>query len=104
MPRPEDFALGRLRVDLVRRRVTAGDREVHLTPIEYRLLVTLINRADRVVNQREILEEVWGRDSERRPISLRVYMAQLRRKLEVNPSQPRHLLTVYGVGYRLALD
>ena len=101
---PGIFLFGALRVDLVHRRVTNNEREVHLTPIEYRLLATLVKYADKVVTQRQLLGEVWGENPRRQPNSLRVCMAQLRQKLEVNPSQPRYLVTIHGVGYRLAVE
>jgi two-component system KDP operon response regulator KdpE len=96
------FVLDSLRVDLARRQVFIGDREVHLTPIEYRLLTTMIKHAGKVITHRQLLTEVWGPDSVFETHYLRVYMAQLRRKLEVDPARPRFLLTEPGVGYRLA--
>jgi two-component system KDP operon response regulator KdpE len=96
------FALDRLRVDLSRRQVFVGDAEVHLTPIEYRLLTTMIKYAGKVITHRQLLKEVWGPDSVLETQYLRVYMAQLRRKIEAETAQPRYLLTEPGVGYRLA--
>jgi len=96
------FFLSDLRVDLVNRLVQRGADEVHLTPIEYRLLTTLIRHAGKVLTHRQLLKEVWGPDSVFETHYLRVYMAQLRRKLEADPAQPRYLLTEPGVGYRLA--
>jgi len=96
------FVLADLRVDLVNRLVQRGADEVHLTPIEYRLLTTLIRHAGKVLTHRQLLKEVWGPDSVFETHYLRVYMAQLRRKLEADPAQPRYLLTEPGVGYRLA--
>lgn len=96
------FVLDALRVDLARRQVFVGDREVHLTPIEYRLLTTMIKHAGKVITHRQLLKEVWGPDSLFETHYLRVYMAQLRRKLEDDPARPRFLLTEPGVGYRLA--
>ena len=95
------FVLDGLRVDLARRQVFVADNEVHLTPIEYRLLTTLIKYAGRVVTHRQLLKEVWGPDSMFETHYLRVYMAQLRRKIESDPARPRFLLTEPGVGYRL---
>jgi two-component system KDP operon response regulator KdpE len=97
-----EFVLGRLRVDLACRRVWVGDEELHLTPIEYRLLTTMIQHAGKVVTHRQLLKEVWGPDSVFETHYLRVYMAQLRRKIELDPAQPQFLLTEPGVGYRLA--
>jgi two-component system KDP operon response regulator KdpE len=96
------FVLDKLRVDLARRQVLVGDEEIHLTPIEYRLLTTMVKYAGKVVTHRQLLKEVWGPDSVFETHYLRVYMAQLRRKIETDPAQPRFLLTEPGVGYRLA--
>ncbi len=97
------FALGELQVDLSRRRVTVGaDREVHLTPIEYKLLATLVRHAGKVLTHRQLLAAVWGPSHEDQAHYLRVYMGQLRRKIEADPARPRYLLTEPGVGYRLA--
>jgi two-component system KDP operon response regulator KdpE len=95
------FQLGSLRVDFARREVTLDEREVHLTPIEYRLLALLAQNAGRVLTQRQILEQVWGRGHAGQAHYVRVYMAQLRRKVEVDPARPRFLVTEPGVGYRL---
>ena len=95
------FSTGELRVDLARRQVFVRDAEVHLTPIEYNLLTTLIRYAGRVVTHRQLLREVWGPNSGEQTQYLRVYMGQLRHKLESNPSRPVFLLTEPGVGYRL---
>ena len=75
---------------------------MHLTPIEYRLLSTMIRYAGRVVTHRQLLKEVWGPESLNENHYVRVYMAQLRRKIEADPARPRFLLTEPGVGYRLA--
>ncbi|MHB1036460.1 MAG: response regulator [Pirellulales bacterium] len=96
------FVLGELRADFARRQVFLGDRELHLTPIEYRLLTTLIKYSGKVVTHRQLLKEVWGPDSVGETQYLRVYMAQLRRKIEDDATRPRYLLTEPGVGYRLA--
>jgi two-component system KDP operon response regulator KdpE len=93
--------IGPLRVDLVRREVTVDKREVRLTPIEYRLLVLLAQNAGKVLTHRQILKEVWGPGHTEDTHYLRVYMAQLRRKIESDPAQPRLLTTEPGVGYRL---
>jgi two-component system KDP operon response regulator KdpE len=95
------FALGELKVDLVRRQVLLREVEVHLTPIEYRLLTTLIKHAGRVLTHRQLLREVWGPNASEQTQYLRVYMGQLRHKLEADPSRPQYLLTEPGVGYRL---
>jgi two-component system KDP operon response regulator KdpE len=98
------FALGALQVDLMRRRVLVGGAEVHLTPIEYKLLTTLVRHAGNVVTHRQLLKEVWGPSYEDQAHYLRVFMLQLRRKLEADPARPRYLRTEPGVGYRLAAD
>src|SRR2546429_3515054 len=94
------LTVGDLQIDLGRRRVLVQGAEVHLTPIEYRLLTTLVKHAGKVVTHRQLLREVWGPNAEDQSHYLRVYMAHLRRKLEKNPAQPRYLLTKAGVGYR----
>jgi two-component system KDP operon response regulator KdpE len=96
------FRVGDLTVDLAARRVTLGDREVHLTPIEYRLLAALVKHAGKVLTHAHLLAEVWGPDCAFEHTYPRVYMSQLRRKLEKDPARPRYLLTESGVGYRLA--
>jgi two-component system, OmpR family, KDP operon response regulator KdpE len=96
------FAVDKLRVDLARRHVFVGEQEVKLTPIEYRLLHTLIRYAGRVVTHRQLLKEVWGPLSVNETHYLRVYMGHLRHKIEADPARPRILLTEPGVGYRLA--
>jgi two-component system KDP operon response regulator KdpE len=98
------FTLDDLRVDLARRQVFLGDREVHLTPIEYRLLTVLIRNAGKVVTHSQLLKEVWGPPHMNQTQYLRVYMAQLRHKLEADPARPRFFLNEPGVGYRLRLD
>jgi two-component system KDP operon response regulator KdpE len=95
------FTLGAVKVDLARRQVHKNDGEVHLTPIEYKLLATLIKYEGRVITHRQLLKEVWGPGSAEQTQYLRVYMGQLRHKLEDNPSRPRFLTTEPGVGYRL---
>jgi two-component system, OmpR family, KDP operon response regulator KdpE len=93
-----------LEVDLARRRVTVGGKETHLTPIEYRLLTTLVKHAGKVLTRQQLLKEVWGKPYEEQAHYLHVYMGHLRRKIETDPAQPRHLLTEPGVGYRLTAD
>jgi two-component system KDP operon response regulator KdpE len=96
------FILDNLRVDLDRRQVFVGQEEVHLTPIEFRILATLIKYSGKVVTHRQLLREVWGPESVFENHYLRVYMTHLRRKIEPNPAQPRFVLTDPGIGYRLA--
>jgi two-component system KDP operon response regulator KdpE len=98
------FVSGDLEVSPGERRVRVAGKDVHLTPIEYRLLATMVRHAGKVVTQRQLLREVWGPTHEERAHYLHVYMAQLRRKIEPDPARPRHLLTESGVGYRLAVD
>ncbi|UXY14912.1 response regulator [Chitiniphilus purpureus] len=95
------FAFGGIEVDLVARQVTRAGQPLHLTPIEYRLLATLIRHAGKVLTHRELLREVWGPAHAESSQYLRVYMGHLRQKLEEDPTAPRHLLTEVGVGYRL---
>ncbi len=98
------FTLGGLRVDQMRRQVFVEGKEIHLTPIEYRLLTTLVRHAGKVLTHRQLLKEVWGPPYSDQSHYLRVYMAQLRRKLEADPARPRFLLTEPGVGYRLVTE
>jgi len=98
------FTVGDLTVDQIKRQVRVDGREVHLTPIEYRLLTLLVRHSGRVVSQRQLLKEVWGPGQTEQTHYLRVYMGTLRRKLEKDPARPRFLLTEPGVGYRLAAE
>lgn len=93
--------IGHLRIDQLRREVTVQGREVHLTPIEYRLLVFLARNAGKVLTHRQILKEVWGPAYVNETHYLRVFMTQLRRKTEPDPTRPRLLVTEPGVGYRM---
>lgn len=97
------FQFGDISLDLARRRVMRGGEVVHLTPIEYRLLVTLVRHAGRVLTHRQLLKEVWGPSRIESNHYLRIYMAHLRQKLEADPAQPQHILTETGVGYRLEI-
>jgi len=96
------FKTGELRVDLLHRQVLVGEKQVHLTPIEYKLLTTLVHHAGKVVTHQQMLREVWGPSHTEQAHYVRVYMAHLRHKLEAEPARPRYLLTEPGVGYRLA--
>jgi two-component system KDP operon response regulator KdpE len=98
------YEAGDLRVDLTHRRVAVNGEDVHLTPIEYRLLTTLVKHAGKVLTHNQLLKEVWGKPYTDQPHYLHVYMGQLRRKIEKDPARPRHLLTEPGVGYRLAAE
>jgi two-component system, OmpR family, KDP operon response regulator KdpE len=98
------FQVGDLRIDFATRQVFIGDREAHLTPIEFKLLATLSRDAGKVLTHRHLLNEVWGPHHLDETPYLRVFMASLRRKIEADSAQPRYLLTEQGVGYRLAAD
>jgi two-component system, OmpR family, KDP operon response regulator KdpE len=98
------FESGDLRVDLTRRQVFVGENEVHLTPIEYKLLSALVKHAGKVITHQQLLKEVWGPACTNETHYLRVYMGQLRHKLEADPARPRHIITEPGVGYRLRVD
>ncbi|MDP2625718.1 MAG: winged helix-turn-helix domain-containing protein, partial [Candidatus Rokubacteria bacterium] len=98
------FTVDDLHVDLLRRQVFVAGKEVHFTPIEYKLLTTLVRHAGRVVTHQQLLREVWGPTHTDQAHYVRVYMAHLRHKLEAEPARPRYLLTEPGVGYRLAAD
>ena len=93
------FRSGDLSVDLVRRIVTVGDREVKLSPREYELLRLLVAHAGKVLTHKFLLREVWGGDGDVQ--YLRIYIRALRQKLEANPERPQHIITEQGVGYRL---
>jgi two-component system KDP operon response regulator KdpE len=95
------FRFGDVEVDRVARLVRRAGVQVHLTPIEYRLLSVLIANAGRVLTHRQLLREVWGPSHAEQSHYLRIYMGHLRHKLEADPAQPRHLLTETAVGYRL---
>jgi two-component system KDP operon response regulator KdpE len=98
------FTIGNLRVDLLKRQIFLNDREVHLTPIEYKLLTVLIQNAGKVITHRQLLKEVWGPPYVNETQYLRVYLAQLRHKLEADPARPEFLINEPGVGYRIRTD
>lgn len=98
------FRFGDIEVNRVERIVRRADTEVHLTPIEYRLLTVLVANVGRVITHKQLLREVWGPSHSEQNHYLRIYMGHLRQKLEVDPAQPCHLLTESGVGYRLLPD
>jgi two-component system KDP operon response regulator KdpE len=97
------FRFGDVEVDRTARLVRRAGAEVHLTPIEYRLLGVLVAHHGRVLTHRQLLREVWGPSHAEQSHYLRIYMGHLRQKLEADPAQPVHLLTETAVGYRLAL-
>lgn len=87
-------------MDIASRRVLRDGIDLHLTPIEFRLLVALLNHPGKVMTQRQLLAQVWGPNAVEHNHYLRIYMGHLRQKLELNPAQPQHLVTETGVGYR----
>lgn len=91
-----------LRIDLTERLVQSRNQVLHLTPTEFKLLACLVRNAGRVVTHRQLLTDVWGAEFTEHTHYLRLYMGQLRAKIEVDPAEPRHLLTETGIGYRLA--
>jgi two-component system KDP operon response regulator KdpE len=101
MPDEPLLAVGPIRIDQARHEVTIEDEPIHLTPIEYRLLVLLARHAGKVLTHRQLLQEVWGPRSTHQTHYVRVHMAALRRKVEADPARPRWLMTEPGVGYRL---
>jgi len=96
--------LGNTVVDLEKRTASRSGEDVRLTPIEFRLLAMLAKHLGMVVTHRQLLTEIWGPTHERDTHYLRIYMKQLREKLEIDPVRPRHLLTETGIGYRLVID
>jgi len=98
------FVLDNLKVDLANRQVLIDDTEIHLTPIEYRLLSILIKHAGKVLTHSQLLREVWGAAYVNQNHYLRIYMGQLRHKLETDPARPRFLINEPGIGYRLRID
>jgi two-component system KDP operon response regulator KdpE len=98
------FTTGKLRVDLAHRQVLLDDQDIHLTPLEYKLLLVLVQHAGKVVTRKQLLHDVWGPSYVDEMHYLRVYMGQLRHKLEPEPTRPRYLITEPGVGYRLKVE
>ncbi len=103
-PALTQFARDSLAIDLAAYRVERDGRPVHLTPTEFKLLARLVRSAGRIVTHRQLLADVWGAEHVEDTHYLRLYMGQLRAKLEAIPSEPRFLLTEVGVGYRFAAD
>jgi two-component system KDP operon response regulator KdpE len=93
-------SFGNITVDLLNRQVTRDGQELHLTPIEFRLLATLLANPGKVLTQRQLLTQVWGPNAVEHSHYLRIYMGHLRQKLESDPARPRHLLTETAIGYR----
>jgi two-component system KDP operon response regulator KdpE len=98
------FSTGELRIDLARRQVFVAGHEIRLTPIEYKLLALLVKNAGKVLTHRQLLRQVWGPEYGDENHYVRVYVAQLRRKIEADPARPRYLRTESGVGYRLVTE
>lgn len=94
------YEFGDICVDIAGRQVRKGGEEVHLTPIEFRLLTILIGRSGKVLTQRQLLNEVWGPNAVEHAHYLRIYMGHLRQKLETDPARPQHFITETGIGYR----
>jgi len=97
-------AFGDVRIDLAAKSVTRGQSPVHLTPTEWRMLEFLARSPGALVTRQTLLKEIWSSDQVSDSGYLRLYMSQLRKKLEVDPANPRHLLTESGMGYRLVLE
>jgi two-component system KDP operon response regulator KdpE len=108
LSRPEDappvYEHRGLKVDLIARRVMLRKKEVHLSPTQYKLLAVLVRHAGRVVRQDQLIKEVWGQGRGVTPEALRIFIYQLRHKIEPDPVRPRSLKTEAGVGYRLGLE
>ncbi|MBE7939684.1 response regulator [Ramlibacter aquaticus] len=98
------FRFGDVEIDREARIVRRGGQDVHLTPIEYRLLSILVANAGRVLTHRQLLQQVWGGPHAEQTHYVRIYMGHLRSKLEADPAKPRHLLTETAIGYRLIAD
>jgi two-component system, OmpR family, KDP operon response regulator KdpE len=101
---PASISIGDLSIDFARRRVTVGGREVHLTPIEYDLLRTMVLNAERVLTHRQLLTAVWGAEYAEDTHTLRVHLANLRNKIEADPARPRYIQTEPRIGYRFRAD
>jgi len=100
-PSPEPVVhFSDVKVDIAARLVHRGEEEIHLTPIEFRLLVVLLNNTGKVLTQRQLLNQVWGPNAVEHSHYLRIYMGHLRQKLELDPARPRHFITETGIGYR----
>ena len=98
---PSQLEIGNISVDLIQRQVKKNGQQTHLTPIEYRLLTVLIRHAEKVLTHHQLLNEVWGKGHSHQEHYVRIFMSNLRQKLEDNPSRPNYFLTEIGVGYKL---
>jgi two-component system KDP operon response regulator KdpE len=103
-PGGEPLSMSGVSLDLEKRRAVRDGMEIHLTPIEFRLLACLARHLGMVVTHRQLLGEVWGPSHVEHTHYLRVYLKQLREKLELDPVRPKHLLTETGIGYRLLAE
>ncbi|MDZ4818568.1 MAG: response regulator [Planctomycetota bacterium] len=103
-PEATSITIGDLRFDLAARLIYRNEDQVHFTPLEYKLLVTMLKHAGKVLTHRFLLREVWGPQNSQENHYLRVFVASLRRKLEADPARPRYILTEQGVGYRFAAE
>lgn len=103
-PNPAAVTTGDLRVDFARRRVTVGNAEIHLTPIEYELLKYMALHPDRVLTHRQLLTTIWGNEYAEDTHTLRVHIANLRNKIEADPARPRYLHTEPRIGYRFRVE
>ena len=103
-PQHDFFETGDLKIDLGKRKVFVLEEEITFTPIQYRILSILVQNAGLVVTHRQLLKEVWGIEHLEDNHYLRIYMCQLRHKIEINPARPRYLLTETGIGYRLLVS
>ena len=101
---PSQIELGNISIDLVQRQVKKNGEDIHLTPIEYRLLTVLIRYAEKVLTHKQLLNEVWGKGHNHQEHYVRIFMSNLRQKLEDNPSRPNYFLTEIGVGYKLHIS
>jgi two-component system KDP operon response regulator KdpE len=99
---PAVYKVGDLEIDMEKHKVSLEGKEIHFTPMEYDVLTLLVRNAGKVLTHKYILREVWGSDLESDMQSVRVFMANIRRKLEQNPTKPRYILTEVGIGYRFA--
>lgn len=97
------LVLGGLNIDMAHRKVMVAEKEVKLTPLEYEILKNLAQNAGKVLTHRYLLTNVWGNEYQTQSHYLRIYIRQLRKKIEPNPTQPRYILTEPGIGYRLAI-
>jgi two-component system, OmpR family, KDP operon response regulator KdpE len=98
------LTFGNVTINVAARQVFVAGSEVHLTPNEYKLLHVLLKNSGKVLTQRQLLNEVWGPEHLQEREYLRVFMSQLRRKIEIDPAHPRHLITEPGIGYRLITE